>query len=618
MSAPAETTGAAARELDGVLLAVLANRFEAIVREMTNTLFRTGRSAVLNMARDFSCSIVSAGDELLAAAEGLQVHVLGAGLQTASMRELHPELREGDAFLHNDPYLGNTHTADFTLLVPVFFGGKHVFTACAKAHQADCGNADPSTYMPYAADLYAEGGLNFPCVQIQCDYHDIEDIIRMCKRRIRVPDMWYGDYLAMVGAGRIGERRIVETIERYGLARIESFVESWLDYSERRAEKAIAELPSVKLSASSPHDPMPGHEQGIPVNVGLEIDGEAGRIVVDLRDNVDCLDDGLNLSECSAMAGAVIGIFNCLDSDLPHNAGSFRRIEVKIRAGSAIGGLEFPHSASMATTNLLNRLINSVQTAIAGLGEGRGLAEGAGAMGVGFAVFSGHDRRSGSPYVNQMVIGNNGGPGSARADGWVTYAMPDCAKTVYIDSVEVLEQRYPLRIRSLRLLADSGGAGAHRGGPGSEIVYGPVADPMQSFYFADFAVNPPQGVLGGGPGAAARAAKIEADGTEVERNAIGDVELAPGEWVLGVESGGGGYGDPLARDPELVRADVLEGWVSPEQAEASYGVILEGSVDEESLAVHREKTRALREERRGGDAELDNNPKGRPVVDREV
>ena len=528
------------RELDGVLLAVLANRFEAIVREMTNTLFRTGRSSVLNMARDFSCSIVSAEDELLAAAEGLQVHVLGAGLQTESMRELHPDLAEGDAFLHNDPYLGNTHTADFTLLVPVFHEGEHVFTACAKAHQADCGNAAPSTYMPYATDLYEEGGLNFPCVQIQRDYDDIDDIVRMCRRRIRVADMWYGDYLAMVGAGRIGERRIKETIERYGVETIKSFVDSWLDYSEQRAEAALRELPSRTLAGSSPHDPMPGHPDGIPVGVEIEIDGEAGRVVVDLTDNVDCLDNGLNLSRCSAMAGAVIGIFNCLDPDLPHNAGSFRRIEVKIREGSAIGGLEFPHSASVATTNLLNRLINSVQSALAAIGDGLGLAEGAGAMGVGFAVFSGHDSRTGSPYVNQMVIGNNGGPGSARADGWITYAMPDCAKTVYIDSVEVLEQRYPLRIRSLRLQTDSGGAGTFRGGPAGEIVYGPVADPMQSFYFADFAVNPPQGVLGGGPGTAARAAKIEADGTESPRDAIGDVELAPGEWVLGVESGGGG------------------------------------------------------------------------------
>jgi N-methylhydantoinase B len=587
------------RELDGVLLAVLANRFEAIVREMTNTLFRTGRSSVLNMARDFSCSIVSADDQLLAAAEGLQVHVLGAGLQTGSMRELHPDLAEGDAFLHNDPYLGNTHTADFTLLVPVFHEGRHVFTACAKAHQADCGNAAPSTYMPYATDLYEEGGLNFPCVQIQRGHRDIEDIVRMCRRRIRVADMWYGDYLAMVGAGRIGERRIKETVERYGIETIEAFVADWLDYSEQRAEAALRELPSCKLHASSPHDPMPGHPDGIPVGVEIEVDGEAGRVVVDLTDNVDCLDNGLNLSRCSAMAGSVIGVFNCLDPDIPHNAGSFRRIEVKIREGSAIGGLEFPHSASVATTNLLNRVINSVQAAIATVGEGRGLAEGAGAMGVGFAVFSGHDSRTDTPYVNQMVIGNNGGPGSARADGWVTYGMPDCAKTIYIDSVEVLEQRYPLRIRSLRLLADSGGAGAHRGGPGSEIVYGPVADPMQSFYFADFAVNPPQGVLGGGPGAAARAAKIEADGTESPRNAIGDVELVPGEWVLGVESGGGGYGNPLDRDPERVREDVLEGWVSIAQALETYGVVVGGKAEDESLVVNWDATERRRARMRG-------------------
>jgi N-methylhydantoinase B len=597
VSAAAPGTG---RELDGVLLAVLANRFEAIVREMTNTLFRTGRSSVLNMARDFSCSIVSAEDELLAAAEGLQVHVLGAGLQTNSMRELHPDLAEGDAFLHNDPYLGNTHTADFTLLVPVFHEGEHVFTACAKAHQADCGNSSPSTYMAYATDLYEEGGLNFPCVQIQRDFHDIDDIVRMCRRRIRVADMWYGDYLAMVGSARIGERRIKETIERYGADTIKAFVGRWLDYSEQRAEAALRELPSCRISGSSPHDPMPDHPDGIPVGVAIEIDGEAGRVVVDLTDNVDCLDNGLNLSRCSAMAGSVIGIFNCLDPDLPHNAGSFRRIEVKIREGSAIGGLEFPHSASVATTNLLNRLINSVQAALATVGEGLGLAEGAGAMGVGFAVFSGHDSRTGSPYVNQMVIGNNGGPGSARADGWVTYAMPDCAKTVYIDSVEVLEQRYPLRIRSLCLLADSGGAGAHRGGPGSEIVYGPVADPMQSFYFADFAVNPPQGVLGGGPGAAARAAKIELDGTESPRPAIGDVELVPGEWVLGVESGGGGYGSPLDRDPERVVEDVREGWVSSEKALETYGVVIGGKAEDESLVVHWDETERRRADMRGG------------------
>ena len=133
-----------------------------------------------------------------------------------AVTDLHDDIRDGDAFLHNDPYLGNTHPADHVILVPVFCEGIHLFTAAAKAHQADCGNAQPTTYMPYARDVYEEGSLIFPAVRVQRDYEDIDDIIRMCRRRIRVPDQWYGDYLAMVGAARIGETRLKELCAKYG------------------------------------------------------------------------------------------------------------------------------------------------------------------------------------------------------------------------------------------------------------------------------------------------------------------------------------------------------------------------------------------------------------------
>jgi N-methylhydantoinase B len=585
---------AASRDIDAVLAAVLANRFDAIVREMMNTLFRAGRSSVLNMARDFSCCIVAEDDQLLATAEGLQAHVLGAGLQVASMRELHPELQPGDAFLHNDPYLGNTHTADHTLLVPVFAGGEHLFTVSAKAHQADCGNSAPSTYMPYARDVYEEGGLVFPCVRIQQDWQDVPDIIRMCRARIRVPDMWYGDYLASLGAVRIGESRLDELIAEYGAGTLREFVTWWLDYSERRTEQSIRELPARRLQARSVHDPLPGMPDGVPVNVGIEIDPDAGRITVDLRDNVDCVDAGINLSRSCAMAGAVIGVFNCLPADVPHNAGSFRRLDILIREGSAIGGLTFPHSASMATTNLLNRLINGMQSAFTQLGDGHGLAEGAGALGVGYGVISGVDARSGADYVNEIVLGNNGGPAGPRCDGWITYAMPDCAKTIYMDSIEILEQKYPVRFKHLRLLADSGGAGRFRGGPASEMVYGPTNGDMQVFYAADFAVNPPEGVRGGAAGSLAGAARLEADGTRTPLAAMGDTTLAPGEWIVGLEGGGGGYGDPRTRAPEAVAHDVLEGWISPAAARDVYGVAVTVDAAASTATVDAAATAALR------------------------
>lgn len=570
----------AARKLDQVLLAVLANRLESIVREMTNTLFRTGRSAILNTAKDFSCSIVTAQDELLACADGLPIHVLGGGRQTASMREFHPDLAAGDAYLHNDPYLGNTHTADHTLLVPVFVAGEHLFTVAAKAHQADCGNSDPSTYMPFARDVYQEGGLNFPCVRIQRDYRDVQDIIRMCRRRIRVPEVWYGDYLAALGAARIGERRLQALAARYGTALMREFVHEWLDYSERRMQHAIRQLPAGTLESQGRHDPLPGLPEGVPVKVRITVDPAEGRVEVDLRDNIDCVPAGVNLSETCATAGALIGVLNCVDASVPRNEGSFRRIRIQLRENCVVGIPRFPFSTSMATSNVTNRLINATQRAFSLLGDGYGLAEGAASMGAGFGVVSGIDRRRrGAPFVNQLVIGNNGGPGAPASDGWVTYCMPDAAASVMVDSVEIIEQKYPLLIRSLRLLTDSGGAGRMRGGPASELVYGPLHDPMTIAYFAEMNAWPPQGTLGGAAGAASVVTRLTADGRSEPLPPIGLVQLQPGEWICGREAGGGGYGEPLSRDPERVRHDVLEGWVSARAAHEVYGVVLVAGAD---------------------------------------
>jgi N-methylhydantoinase B len=150
----------------------------------------------------------------------------------------------------------------------------------------------------------------------------------------------------------------------------------------------------------------------------------------------------------------------------------------------------------------------------------------------------------------------------------------------------------------MRLVTDSGGAGKFRGAPGSEIVFGPARGTMQAFYFADFGHFAPGGVLGGADGSLAAIAKVDADGTETPKPVIGDVELSPGEWVRGFESGGGGYGDPLERDPEAVRRDVLDRWVSLDAARDQYGVVLRGDLEECEIVVDRTATEQLRRQLR--------------------
>lgn len=589
--------------LDPALLAVIANRFDSVCREMTNTLLRSGRSAVLNMARDFSCSLVTGDNQLLASAEGLPVHVFGSQFLSEAMCNLHPDLAEGDAFLHNDVYLGNTHSADHTILVPVLVDGEPLFTCCAKAHQADCGNSLPTTYMPFAGDVYEEGALNFPCVRIQRNFRDVDDIIRMCRRRIRVPDQWYGDYLAMLGAARIGERRLKELVARFGKPLVRRFIREWFDYSERRMAHALRELPSASFTGVGAHDPFPAVPDGVPLKVKVTIDAVEGRVEIDLRDNIDCVPCGLNESKTCAINNVVTGIFNSIDPGVPHNAGSFRRITVHLRENCVVGIPRFPTSCSVATTNIGDRLVNITQAAFAQLGPGYGLAEGGLGMGPAYGVISGGDfRRTGAPYVNQLFMGASGGPGTPHNDGWINYGLPVVAGLMYRDSIEIDEQKYPIIYKGVRLMCDSGGAGRFRGAPGARVVYGPRRDLMTVVYPLDGHHYPPKGVLGGHPGQASYAAKLDREGDEHPLPAVSAEQIQPGEYIVGADTGGGGYGPPLERDPELVCGDVLEGWISLEKARQLYGVVFTGRVEDESLAVDHEATARWRSALRGGRA----------------
>lgn len=583
--------------LDPVLMTVLANRLDGIVREMTNTLLRAARSAVISSARDFSCCLVTGEDELLAPAEGLPVHIFGCHIQTANMRRYHAgDIRRGDAYLDNDPYGGNTHPADHTFMVPVFHEGEHLFTSVAKCHMADIGNSIPSSYFVLARDVYHEGALVFPGVRIQRDFRNIEDIVRMCRARIRVPDQWYGDYLAGLGSARVAEQRLEEVCAKYGAATIRRFIRDWFDYSERRMAESIRRLPKARLVNKGRSDPLQGIlPDGLELTVIVEIDPDEGRIHVDLSDNPPCVDVGLNTSLGAATSAVVGAIFNALEKDIPRNAGSFRRLSFTYAENSVVGAPVFPHSCSMGTTNVSERLVNITQSAFAQLGDGHGLSEGGTGLGAGMAVISGRDaRRGGAPFVNRMMLSTNGGPASPVADGWVNYAIPVIAGLMYRDSVEVDELKHPLRVRSLELVQDSSGAGRQRGAPAQQIELEPTGNDITAVISCDGQHAPPRGVVGGLPGTPGATWLVGGNGEAERLPNVVQVTLKRGQALRGRDSAGGGYGDPLARDPARVLHDVLEGWESREKARDVYGVVFTGAIEDETLAVDTAATEALR------------------------
>jgi N-methylhydantoinase B/oxoprolinase/acetone carboxylase alpha subunit len=578
------------RRLD-VRAAVLTSRFDGIVRGMANTLLRTARSGIINTAHDFSCCVLTTTPELLAMAQSLPIHVMsGPDMTAAAMVQHHPELRPGDAFLHNSPYEGNSHPADHAILVPVLDdAGRHRFTVYAKGHQADCGNAAPTTYMAAARDVYEEGALIFPMVRVQRDYRDVEDVIRMCRARIRVPEQWWGDHLALVGAARIGERKLRELAAEFGWDELDAYAERWFAYSESLMEGAIRALPSGEVIAETRHDPFPNLPEGVELRVGVRVDTEEAAIQVDLRDNPDCLPCGLNLTEATARTAAMIGVFNALPESVPHNGGSFRRIRVHLRENCCVGIPRHPASCSVATTGLANRVGSAVQRALAELGDGLGMAETGLILGPALGVVSGTDPRDGQPFVNQLMVGHAGGAASPRFDGWQTIGDHGAGGVVLLDSVEMDELQYPLLVRERRILTDAEGAGRRRGAPGMLVEYGPLAGDLVVLYASDGSTFPAQGARGGEAGCIARQERVGGDGSVHALPVYSEVTVAAGETIRSITSGGGGYGDPHLREPKAVADDVREGWLSAAKARRVYGVAVtsDGEADEHETAALR-------------------------------
>jgi N-methylhydantoinase B len=291
----------------------------------------------------------------------------------------------------------------------------------------------------------------------------------------------------------------------------------------------------------------------------------------------------------------MVGIYNgIIDHTVPPNAGSFRRVEILVRENCCCGIPKHPFSCSVATTNLADRVSGPVQTAIAELADGFGMAETGPIIPAGMGVISGYDpRHADAPFVNQIFLACTGGAGTPVSDGFLSIIHAGNAGMCRHDSIEVDELHHPLFVSHRFLVPDTEGAGRFRGAPSGYTEFGPVDGcSMQVLYTSDGTINPAKGTRGGLPGSRARAQKRELDGSLTDLPGCHGVTLEPGERIVSYSAGGGGYGRPEQRDPARVKHDLDERWITPRRAEELYGIVLDaaGEIDQ---AASRAKRTAL-------------------------
>ena len=593
---PKARGAAARRPFDPMLMAVLASRLEAIVREMSNTVMKASRSAAITNARDMSCALLTFDHRLISVEESMPIHTNSLEINTRAVAATYDDIKEGDAYFNTSPYHGTTHHADMTLCVPVFCDGDPMFWALSRSHHADTGAHVPTTMDANLKSVFEEG-LHLPNMRFQENYEDRADLIRMCRHNIRVSYVWYGDYRAQVGGCRVAERRLQELVARYGKATVKAFIEAWMDYGRRRAIAAIKQMPSSTLTYTTRHDPIPGiAPDGIPITAKVIIDGKRGAITVDLRDNPDCVDGGVNLSETCATAAGRIGVFYNLDPGVPHNQGSADRITVLLRDGCIVGRPRYPVGTSNATMGINDRLMNAVQCSFTQLGEPYGLAEGGTEFGAFMGVVSGVDGRRGTPrdYINMVFFGLSGGPGNHGHHGWLTYEAPNGGGVLKLDSIEIDEAMYPILVEGRNTARDTMGAGHWNGAPSTEGAYQSLSGDMTVAYCSDGDVNAARGVLGGQAGEPVINRKESRNGHMDTLPAFHIEMCKPGETMHFRSCAGGGYGRPDRRDPDRVARDVNRRWLSVERAEAVYKVALGLASNGIDYVVDAARTAALR------------------------
>jgi N-methylhydantoinase B len=586
MEEPDRDTGEliAMRATDAVDLEIVKASLSGIVQEMQNSLFRTGFSTIVRESQDASCALANAQGEVVAQHVVLPLHIGAFPACTGAIIEVFgANMAQGDAFIINHPYHGGSpHAPDIAVITPVFIGPE-LFGFCGSiAHKSDIGGPVPGSCSGQAREIFNEG-LHLPAVRYQRGYRPNSDLERLIGANSRTPELVLGDIRGQLGADRLGEKRLEELVGKFGKGEILACFDRLLEVSEARVKAAIAEWEDGRFEAERFVDDD-GIDLERPVRIHVVIEKEGDRLHFDFSGSAEQTQGPANIRPPLVQAACAYALISLIDPNMYVSSGLARGFTMTVREGSVLNP-RFP--APVNTYNpTIHALVDAIFAAMSQVVPGKVRADGSGSRSI---ILGGRNTYTGKGYVQYEIIAGGAG---ARANKDGASGITVNQSNAKIAPVEIIESEFPTRLIRFELIADSGGAGEFRGGLGIRREYLNLADARFSIRSMKHVV-PPNGCAGGGHG---RPGEIWINpGTPTTKrlpSRYADYPLRADDLFRLDTPGGGGYGDPLARDPERVLADVREGLLSREAAERDYGVILRPT--ERSWALDVAATQARR------------------------
>ncbi|MBI4247798.1 MAG: hydantoinase B/oxoprolinase family protein [Candidatus Rokubacteria bacterium] len=584
------------KPLDPILQEVYKNLFQGIVDEAGQMIMRAAHTVFIKETQDFVVTLATPDGEAFAASRRIGIW-LAIGMPLRSALEAVGTPREGDVYITNDPEATRglvTHLPDTFVWRPVFYRGELVCYAVAFVHLTDVGGLAPGSVQPSAAEQLQEG-LIIPPTRLVSEGQLNEELLALMGANCRSPEQNRGDVRALLGAVNNAAQRLLGLIDKEGLESVRAGMSGVLDYAETQAREVFRTIPDGTYTFADylEGDVVP---DGRPIRIKLDLVARDGALTLDFSATDPQVRAALNIPTYGQPGHylIVIGLVSFLRSvnpDVTYNSGLVRPVRLVAPRGSLLNPeAGAPCGARQAT---FFRVAEVVMGALAQAIPERIPAAGCGQGSILFvAVPDFTTGRSRVSIVQPLVGGSGGRPTMDGTDG-VDF------NTGFYRNIpsEVLESDMPVVVERYGLRPGSGGAGKFRGGMGLDYA---------------LTVLPPEGVLtsrgmeryvfqpwgreGGQPGANGRTALTTADGARAELGKIDVLRMLPRSTLEIQTAGGGGYGDPFARDPALVLADVLDGLVAPEQARQEYGVaIVESRVDERETARLRQGARPPRE-----------------------